>query len=65
MHDSVKIDSSEKDSGSLVGRMDWHLLLPFLLVGIGLLILCSLPGSSVLKQLMQMVTVVPGQAVQF
>ena len=32
-----------------------------LLVGGGLLILCSLPGPPVVKQLMQMVTMVPGQ----
>ena len=32
-----------------------------LLVGGGLLVPCSLPGPPVLKQLMQMVTVVPGQ----
>ena len=30
-----------------------------LLVGEGLLVLCSLPGSPVIKQLMQMVTMVP------
>ena len=32
-----------------------------LLVGGGLLVPCSLPGPSVIKQLMQMVTMVPGQ----
>ena len=32
-----------------------------LLVGEGLLVLCSLPGSPVIKQLMQMVIMVPGQ----
>ena len=32
-----------------------------LLVGGGLLVSCSLPGPPVLKQLMQMVTMVPGQ----
>ena len=36
-----------------------------LLVGGGLLVLCSLPGPPVIKQLMQMVTVVPGQGGQF
>ena len=30
-------------------------------VGGGLLVLCSLPGPPVVKQLMQMVTMVPGQ----
>ena len=32
-----------------------------LLVGGGLLVPCSLPGSPVIKQLMKMVTMVPGQ----
>ena len=36
-----------------------------LLVGGGLLVPCSLPGPSVLKQLMQMVTMVPGQGGRF
>ena len=36
-----------------------------LLVGGGLLVLCSLPGPPVLKQLMQMVTMVPGQGGRF
>ena len=36
-----------------------------LLVGGGLLVLCSLPGRPVVKQLMQMVTMVPGQGVRF
>ena len=36
-----------------------------LLVGGGLLVPCSLPGPPVVKQLMQMVTVVPGQGGQF
>ena len=31
----------------------------------GLLVLCSLPGPPVVKQLMQMVTMVPGQGGQF
>ena len=31
----------------------------------GLLVLCSLPGPPVIKQLMQMVTMVPGQDGQF
>ena len=54
MHGSAKMDSSEEDSGRLVGHMDWLLLSPFdlsqiLLVGGGLLILCFLPGSPALK----------------
>ena len=36
-----------------------------LLAGGGLLVLCSLTGPPVIKQLMQMVTVVPGQGGQF
>ena len=47
-----------------------HVVSPFdlsrtLLVGGGLLVPCSLPGPPVIKQLMQMVTVVPGQGGQF
>ena len=36
-----------------------------LLAGGGLLVPCSLPGPPVVKQLMQMVTMVPGQGGQF
>ena len=36
-----------------------------LLVGGGLLVLCSLPEAPILKQLMQMVTIVPGQGGRF
>ena len=36
-----------------------------LLVGGGLLVPCSLPGPPVVKQLMQMVTMVPGQSRRF
>ena len=36
-----------------------------LLVGGGVLVPCSLPGPPVVKQLMQMVTMVPGQGGQF
>ena len=35
------------------------------LVGRGLLVPCSLPGPPVIKQLMQMVTMVPGQGGRF
>ena len=47
-----------------------HVVSPFHLsrtfpVGGGLLVPCSLPGPPVLKQLMQIVTVVPGQGGQF
>ena len=36
-----------------------------LLVGGGLLVPCSLPGPPVIKQLMQMVIVAPGQGARF
>ena len=36
-----------------------------LLVGVGLLVPCSLAGSPVIEQLMQMVTMVPGQGGRF
>ena len=47
-----------------------HVVSPFdlsrtLLVGGGLLVPCSLPGPPVIKQLMQMVTMVPGQGGRF
>ena len=47
-----------------------HMVSPFdlsriLLVGGSLLVLCSLPGPLVIKQLMQMVTMVPGQGGRF
>ena len=44
--------------GQVVSPFDLSRTLP---VGGGLLVLCSLPGPPVLKQLMQMVTMVPGQ----
>ena len=47
-----------------------HVVSPFYLsrtlpVGGGLLVPCSLPGPPVVKQLMQMVTMVPGQGGRF
>ena len=50
----AKVDSSEEASGRLLGHVDWCLLSPFdlsriLLVGGGLLVLCSLPASPVVK----------------
>ena len=50
--------------------MDGHAVSPFdlsqtLLVGGGLLVPYSLSGSPVIKQLMQMVTMVPGQGGRF
>ena len=46
----------------VVSPFDVSLTLPF---GGGLLVPCSLPGPPVIKQLMQMVTVVPGQGGRF
>ena len=54
---SVKMDAREK--GSLFD------LSQILLVGGGLLVPCSLPGPPVIKQLMQMVTMVPGLGGRF
>ena len=50
--------------------MHRHVVSPFdlsqtLPVGGGLLVLYSLPGPPVIKQLMQMVTMVPGQGGRF
>ena len=55
---------SKKDSWK------WSKVSPFdlfqiLLVGGGLLVLCSLPGPPFVKQFMQKVTMVPGQGGQF
>ena len=51
-------------------EVDGHRVSPFdlsriLPVGGGLLVPCSLSGSPVIKQLMQMVTMVPGQGGRF
>ena len=48
--------------GHVVSPFDLSLILP---VGGGLLVPCSLAGLPVLKQLMQMVTMVPGQGGRF
>ena len=53
-HRSAKTDSSEKDSGRLVEHTDWHFLSPFdlfliILLGLGSLVPCSLPGPSVIR----------------
>ena len=65
-HRSAEMDSSQEDSGRLVGCMDWHLLSPFdlcriLVVGGSLLVPHSLPGPPVVRELMQVVTIGPGQ----
>ena len=46
----------------VVSPFDVSLTLPF---GGGLLVPCSLPGPPVIKPLMQIVTMVPGQGGQF
>ena len=56
------MDDSKRDSG----EVDGHTVSPFNLsrtlpVGGGLLVPYSLSGSPVIKQLMQVVTMVPGQ----
>ena len=53
-----------------IQEVDGHAVSPFdlsqtLPVGGGLLVLYSLSGSPVIKQLMQVVTMVPGQGGQF
>ena len=66
MHALLSQDGCQQGFWEVVG----HVVSPFdlsltLLVGGGLLVLCSLPGPPVIKQLMQMVTMVPGQGGQF
>ena len=60
------MDAIERDSGKWTDRavspLDLSQTLP---VGGGLLVPYSLSGSPVIKQLMQMVTMVPGQGGRF
>ena len=63
---SDKMDAREKDSGRWLDI--W--VSPFdlsqtLLVGGSLLVPCSLPGPPIVKQLTQIVTMVPGQGGRF
>ena len=63
VHTLFSQDGCQRDGFLEVVR---HVVSPFdlsriLPVGGGLLVPCSLSGSPVIKQLMQMVTVVPGQ----
>ena len=63
VHASLSQDGCQREGfwevvGQVVSPFD---LFRTLLVGGGLLVLYSLPGSPVIKQLMQMVTMVPGQ----
>ena len=66
-HTSLNQDGCQREGFCEVVE---HVVSPFdrsrpLLVGGGLLVLCSLPGPPVVKQLMQMVTMVPGQGGRF
>ena len=63
VHPSFSQDGCQQEG---LWEVDRHAVSPFdisptLPVGGGLLVPCSLPGSPVVKQLMQMVTMVPGQ----
>ena len=64
-HCSGKMDASKRDSGKWTDTVSLFNLSQTLPVGGGLLVLYSLSGSPVIKQLMQMVTMVPGQGGQF
>ena len=59
------MDAGERDSGKWMDTVSPFDLSRTLLVGGGLLVPYSLSGSPVIKQLMQMVTMVPGQGWQF
>ena len=66
-HTSLNQDGCQREGFWEVVR---HAMSPFdlsqtLPVGGGLLVPCSLPGPPVVKQLMQMVTMVPGQGGRF
>ena len=67
VHTSFSQDGCQREGfwevvGPVVSPFD---LSRTLLVGVGLLVPCSLPGPPVVKQLMQMVTMVPGQGRRF
>ena len=67
VHASLSQDGCQREGfwevvGQVVSPLD---LSRTLLVGGGLLVPCSLPGPPVVKQLMQMVTMVPGQGWRF
>ena len=59
------MDASERDSGKWTDAVSPFDLSQTLPVGGGLLVPYSLSGSPVIKQLMQMVTMVPGQGGRF
>ena len=60
--DGCRREGFQEVVGQVVSPFD---LSGTLLVGGGLLVPCSSPGPPVLKQLMQIVTMVPGQGGQF
>ena len=63
---SAKMDAREKDSGRWSDIMVSHFELSQTIpIDGGLLVPCSLPGPPVIKQLLQMVTMVPGQGGRF
>ena len=64
-HHSAKMDASERDSRKWTDRQGLLDLSRTLLAGGGLLVPYSLSGFPVIKQLMQMVTIVPGQGGRF
>ena len=64
-HRSAKMDASERHSGKWMDTESPFDLFRTLLVGVGLLVPYSFSGSPVIKQLMQMVTMVPGQCGRF
>ena len=66
VHTLFSQDGCQRGFWEVVG----HVVSPFYLsrtlpVGGGLLVPCSLPGPPVVEQLMQMVTMVPGQGGRF
>ena len=68
VHCSAKTDSSKEDSGRTCGLVSPASFCPFLhlpVVGGGLLVLCSLPGPPVIKQLTHMFAMLSDQGDQF
>ena len=61
-HDGCQLEGFREVDGHVVSPFDFSRILP---VGGGLLVPYALSGSPVRKQLMQMVTMVPGQGGRF
>ena len=63
------MDSSKKDSGRLVGLIDWLLsafdLSAILPIGSSLLVLHSLPGPPIVRELMRVSMISSGQGMWF